>query len=77
MLVQLNSGIPLFDILTNISNSNYGELSLEFKKAVKDTGLSSEAQAFLSALEWARENAVDEKGGVRSTKNQHSKPYVV
>lgn len=35
MLVQLNSGIPLFDILTNISNSNYGELSLEFKKAVK------------------------------------------
>ncbi len=35
MLVQLNSGIPLFDIMVNISSENYGELSLEFKKAVK------------------------------------------
>jgi len=35
ILIQLNSGIPLFDILTNISLSNYGELSVEFKKAVK------------------------------------------
>ncbi len=35
MLVQLNSGIPLFSILVNISSSNYGELSEEFKKAVK------------------------------------------
>ena len=33
--VQLNSGIPLFSILVNISNSDYGELSVEFKKAVK------------------------------------------
>jgi flagellar protein FlaJ len=38
ILIQLNSGIPLFDILTNISASNYGELSLEFKKAVKRIG---------------------------------------
>jgi archaeal flagellar protein FlaJ len=35
ILIQLNSGIPLFSILTNISSSNYGVLSLEFKKAVK------------------------------------------
>lgn len=35
MLVQLNSGIPLFSILVNLSNSDYGELSREFKKAVK------------------------------------------
>jgi len=35
MLIQLNSGIPLFSILVNISSSNYGELSGEFKKAVK------------------------------------------
>lgn len=34
MLVQLNSGIPLFKILINISNKNYGEVSKEFKKAV-------------------------------------------
>jgi len=35
MLVQLNSGVPLFSILVNISSAEYGELSLEFKKAVK------------------------------------------
>jgi flagellar protein FlaJ len=35
MLVQLNSGVPLFTILVNISSSEYGELSAEFKKAVK------------------------------------------
>ncbi len=35
MIVQLNSGIPLFGILVNVSLSDYGELSKEFKKAVK------------------------------------------
>ncbi len=35
MLVQLNSGVPLFSIMTNISSSDYSSLSLEFKKAVK------------------------------------------
>ena len=35
MLVQLNSGVPLFSILVNISASDYGTLSFEFKKAVK------------------------------------------
>ena len=35
ILVQLNSGIPLFSILINISSSDYGELSLEFKKVVR------------------------------------------
>jgi len=35
MYVQLNSGIPLFNILINISSSDYGFLSEEFKKAVK------------------------------------------
>jgi flagellar protein FlaJ len=44
ILIQLNSGIPLFDILTNISGSNYGELSVEFKKAVKRIG-SGEPEA--------------------------------
>jgi len=33
--IQLSSGIPLFSILVNISDSNYGELSVEFKKSVK------------------------------------------
>jgi flagellar protein FlaJ len=35
MLVQLNSGVPLFTIMVNISSSGYGELSVEFKKVVK------------------------------------------
>ncbi len=35
MHVQLNSGIPLFNILINLSSSDYGYLSEEFKKAVK------------------------------------------
>jgi len=34
--IQLNSGVPLFDILVNISMSDYGELSKEFRKAIKD-----------------------------------------
>jgi pilus assembly protein TadC len=35
MLVQLNSGVPLFDILVNISSSDYSSLSQEFEKAVR------------------------------------------
>ncbi len=36
ILIQLNSGVPLFDILVNLTISDYGELSKEFSKAVKD-----------------------------------------
>ena len=32
--VQINSGIPLFEVLTNISNADYGEVSKEFSKSV-------------------------------------------
>ena len=35
ILIQVNSGIPIFNILVNISGGDYGELSQEFKKAVK------------------------------------------
>ncbi len=35
MIVQLSSGIPLYNIMVNISYSSYGELGIEFKKAVK------------------------------------------
>ncbi len=35
ILIQLNSGIPLFSVLTNIAAADYGELSIEFKRAVK------------------------------------------
>jgi len=36
ILIQLNSGIPLFNILVNISKGNYGEISKEFSGLVKD-----------------------------------------
>ncbi len=36
MMVQLNSGVPLFRILVNISESDYGEVSEEFKKITKE-----------------------------------------
>jgi archaeal flagellar protein FlaJ len=36
ILIQLNSGIPLFNILVNISKGNYGEISKEFSRLVKD-----------------------------------------
>jgi len=36
MLVQLESGVPVFQIIANISISNYGFVSYEFKKAVNE-----------------------------------------
>jgi len=36
IIVQLNSGVPLFNILSNLALGNYGELSKEFEKAVRD-----------------------------------------
>ncbi|MEK6934663.1 MAG: type II secretion system F family protein [Nanoarchaeota archaeon] len=42
ILVQLNSGIPLFSVMVAISNEDYGEVSKQFKMAVKkiNAGLS-------------------------------------
>jgi len=41
MIVQLESGIPMFQILSNISNSEYGMVSKEFRKVVRqlNTGM--------------------------------------
>ncbi len=36
VIVQLNSGVPIFNILTNLASGGYGELSKEFDKAVRD-----------------------------------------
>ncbi len=35
LLIQVRSGVTLFDSMISVSNSNYGELSDEFKKTVK------------------------------------------
>ena len=50
IMVQLNSGIPLFEVLVNISASDYGELSEEFKKAVKEINAGSPEQEVLANL---------------------------
>lgn len=36
IMVQLNSGVPVFDILGNIAKGEYGEVSKEFSIAVKE-----------------------------------------
>lgn len=36
ILIQFNSGVAFFDILVNISKENYGEISSEFTRAVKE-----------------------------------------
>lgn len=44
MVIQLRSGLPLYDIIVNISQANYGEVSKEFKKVAKKvaTGMKQE-----------------------------------
>lgn len=36
MLVQLNSGVPLFDMIVNIANAKYGAVSVIFRKAARE-----------------------------------------
>lgn len=36
MLVQLNSGIPLFNIIANVARGSYGAISVEFKNAIQE-----------------------------------------
>ena len=36
ILIQINSGIPLFEVLVSISAEDYGESSYEFRKAAKE-----------------------------------------
>lgn len=50
ILIQLNSGIPLFNIMVNISDGDYGELSLEFKKAVKSINAGTPESEALNQL---------------------------
>ncbi len=50
MLIQLRSGVPLFNILVDIANSDYGELSKEFSKAVKAINAGIPADVALADL---------------------------
>lgn len=50
ILIQLSSGVPLFSVLVNISAADYGELSVEFKKAVRRISAGSPEQEVLEGL---------------------------
>lgn len=50
ILIQLSSGVPLFSVLVNISSADYGELSVEFKKAVRKISAGSPEQEVLESL---------------------------
>ncbi|MDD5192461.1 MAG: type II secretion system F family protein [Candidatus Nanoarchaeia archaeon] len=50
ILIQLSSGVPLFSVLVNISSADYGELSVEFKKAVRRISAGSPEQEVLEGL---------------------------
>jgi archaeal flagellar protein FlaJ len=41
MHVQLNSGVPLFNAMVNVSQGNYGEVSREFEMVVKEINAGS------------------------------------
>lgn len=52
MLVQIESGIPLYEAMINIAQSNYGDVSVEFSTAVKNisAGLSESSALQKMAL---------------------------
>jgi len=50
MLVQLKSGVPLFQCLNMISFGDYGKLSFEFKKAIEEINTGSSEQLALQKL---------------------------
>jgi flagellar protein FlaJ len=58
ILVQVKSGVPLFNSIVTVSEKNYGEMSLLMKKLVKEveTGTPLEAAMDEMALESSSEN---------------------
>lgn len=72
MMVQLNSGVPIFRIMVNIADSDYGEVSQEFKKIVKEinSGISQidaiEIHAKLNTSKYFRRVLWQISNGMRS-----------
>lgn len=72
MMVQLNSGVSIYEILANIATSDYGEVSAEFKKITKEmnSGISQieaiEKYAKLNTSEYFRRVLWQLSNGMRS-----------
>ena len=75
MMVQLNSGVPVFRILVNIADADYGGVSLEFGKVVKEinSGVSQidaiEKYAKLNTSKYFRRVLWQLSNGMRSGSN--------
>jgi len=50
ILIQLNSGVPVFNIIVSIANSNYGEISKEFEIAVREINAGKQQISVLDDL---------------------------
>ncbi len=50
MHVELNAGVPMFNILVNIANGDYGEVSIEIGKAVKEINAGMDQVESLEVL---------------------------
>ena len=50
LLIQLSSGISLFEAIKSISRSNYGQVSAEFENVVKDINSGASETAALEKL---------------------------
>jgi flagellar protein FlaJ len=61
MLIQLSSGISLFDTMKSISRSNYGQVSTEFDLVVKDINSGMSETAALEKLAFRTRSEVLKK----------------
>lgn len=50
LLAQINAGVPIFNVLVNISNADYGEVSKEFGRAVREINAGKSQVEALSDL---------------------------
>jgi len=50
MLIQVSSGIPLFQTLSNVAEGDYGQISIEFKRAVNSARSGSSLTVALEEM---------------------------
>jgi flagellar protein FlaJ len=50
ILIQIKSGVPLFEALVAVSEGNYGQISEEFKSLVKDVDTGTPLEAAMDSI---------------------------
>jgi len=61
MLIQLSSGLSLFEAMKNISKSNYGQVSAEFSLAIRDINSGTSETSALEKLAFRTKSDVLKK----------------